>query len=420
MSKKKEIVFVLVLIVLMIVFIEAALRLLGIAVPKAEFVIESGHIPMTIPDSHLGIRPNPQYPEHDEKGFRNENVPERAGIVALGDSQTYGMGVRKADAWPRQLSRITGKPVYNMAFGSYGPLHSLALFPEALSLKPRIIIEAFYTGNDLFDAFQSVYGGNSNREWRAMATKDEAVLRAIHRAENAETLLSKALEMTTKVHVETQDASTQKKTPDKRTFLSRHSRIVRVFELLFQKLSSRRSAQQSQIREDAPQAQPRGELFLPFKHGALQTVFNPSYRLMAVDRRDPRIQEGFRLCLEAMRMMAQSSRERGVQFAALLIPTKELAFKQAVHEAMGNSIDIQYQRLVIEEEQVLAEMKDYLYSLKIPVIDCRDALREALLSGPLPYRTSSDGHPAPFGYKAIAGEVAREISRLGLWEESGQ
>ena len=49
-----------------------------------------------------------------------------------------------------------------MAWGGWGPVHSLILLDEAISLHPKIIIEAFYAGNDLFDAFNIVYNAWHN------------------------------------------------------------------------------------------------------------------------------------------------------------------------------------------------------------------------------------------------------------------
>ena len=409
MSKKRELFFFLILIVLMLLFVEAALRLLGIAVPKVEVVVDAGHIPITRTDPVLGIRPNPLYPGHDAQGFRNERVPNQADVVALGDSQTYGMGVRPNDAWPRQLARFAGRSVYNMAFGSYGPLHSLALFPEATRLKPRLVIEAFYSGNDLFDAFQLVYGEGTHPRWQKMKSRDEAVLAAIQQAEDRETLLSRALRFTNQVHVSKEKRPKAGNAGENRSFLSRHSRIVRVVELLAQKFSASPDSQTEQKPTVIHPSEYKNELFLPFQHGALRTVFNPSYRLLALDREDPRINEGFRLCLEGMRRMARLAREHDADFAVLLIPTKELVFKYVVEAALGNNIDRHYQRLLEVEEQVLADAKEFLTAEGIRVIDCRDALREALRSGPQPYRTSSDGHPAPFGHKAIAREAARRL-----------
>jgi hypothetical protein len=123
--------------------------------------------PPTIPDPNLGHRTNPRYPGHDSKGFRNANIPAQAKIVTLGDSQTYGSGVAPQDPWPRQLEALTHRTVYNMAYGGYGPVHHLILIQEALRFNPTIVITAFYSGNDLYDSFQIVYGKNQHPELKS-------------------------------------------------------------------------------------------------------------------------------------------------------------------------------------------------------------------------------------------------------------
>jgi hypothetical protein len=76
----------------------------------------------------------------DAWGFRNREVPDTADIVVIGDSQTYGSSARMDDSWPYVLGRLTGRRVYNMSLGGYGPNQYLHLLKtKALSLKPRMI-----------------------------------------------------------------------------------------------------------------------------------------------------------------------------------------------------------------------------------------------------------------------------------------
>jgi hypothetical protein len=154
---KRKAFFALVLVLLVIGFLEITLGLLAFVSPRVDWLLASPWTTKTIPDARLGHRPDPAYPGHDRKGFRNLEVPAKAHIVALGDSQTYGTGVEPEDAWPRQLESMTRKTVYSMAYGGYGPTHSLVLWDEAVTLSPNIVIEAFYAGNDLFDSFNFVH-----------------------------------------------------------------------------------------------------------------------------------------------------------------------------------------------------------------------------------------------------------------------
>ncbi len=79
----------------------------------------------------------------DENGFRspapNSKTPS-GGIMAVGDSWTFGYGVDYADSYPGSLSALAGKPVVNVSSPGYGAAQAIilaerwleALDPEAL------------------------------------------------------------------------------------------------------------------------------------------------------------------------------------------------------------------------------------------------------------------------------------------------
>src|SRR5215831_8543819 len=157
---RKNACFSLLTILFVIVFLEGALTLGAILWPNVNQLLTSYSVgpPLTIFDDRLGLRGNPEFPGHDSKGFRNSKVPSRADIVVFGDSQTYGTTwLEPENTWPRQLESIIHSTVYSMAFPGDSPVDSLLLWDEALSLLPKTIIEAFYAGNDLFDAYVRVY-----------------------------------------------------------------------------------------------------------------------------------------------------------------------------------------------------------------------------------------------------------------------
>src|SRR5690554_5328076 len=80
-------------------------------------VVDNTAQPMYLEDAQLGVRPNPHYADHDGRGWRNPSALGDVSIVALGDSQTYGLGVKQSQSWPSQLSEILHQPVYQIAFG---------------------------------------------------------------------------------------------------------------------------------------------------------------------------------------------------------------------------------------------------------------------------------------------------------------
>src|SRR5688572_30586092 len=99
---KKRAFLALTVILLDIAILEGILGLLALASPKVNELLASpwttGRVLATVPDERLGHRPNPDKPGHDRKGFRNPEVPAKADIIALGDSQTYGTGVQRDEA----------------------------------------------------------------------------------------------------------------------------------------------------------------------------------------------------------------------------------------------------------------------------------------------------------------------------------
>ncbi len=126
---------------------------------------------MLLNDPHTNTRFTPLLPAdsgtgpHDVLGFRNRAVPNSPGIVVIGDSQTYGVGEPLEDNWPSQLQAMSNPQdaVYSMAVGGWGGAQYLYMFDKATRLKPRVVIIAFYSGNDALDSFATAYG---NPHWQ--------------------------------------------------------------------------------------------------------------------------------------------------------------------------------------------------------------------------------------------------------------
>jgi lysophospholipase L1-like esterase len=120
------------------------------------------------------VRARPLYPRykelgpHDILGFRNTAVPVAADIVTIGDSMTYGNNAVLEQNWPSYLSENLGQDhinVYNMSTGGWGAVQYLDMFSHALAFRPRVVVVAFYTGNDPLESFQMVYG---NEHWQSL------------------------------------------------------------------------------------------------------------------------------------------------------------------------------------------------------------------------------------------------------------
>src|SRR5215470_14187355 len=125
-------------------------------------------------DPILGWVPSPSaMAGFDKWGFRNPKVPESSDIVAVGDSHTYGNTARMRDSWPYVLNRETGRRVYNMGLGGYGPNQYYYLTKnKALQLKPKVIIWGLYMGDDFDNAYSITYGLDYWASQRGMSFKN--------------------------------------------------------------------------------------------------------------------------------------------------------------------------------------------------------------------------------------------------------
>jgi lysophospholipase L1-like esterase len=114
-------------------------------------------------ENHYGMGP------HDLLGFRNRSVPYTADVVTIGDSQTYGNNAPLEENWPSRLKAYLPAPtpiVYNMSCGAWTGPHYLEILSKAMHLRPRVVVVAFYSGNDPLAAFTSAHGSERWDELR--------------------------------------------------------------------------------------------------------------------------------------------------------------------------------------------------------------------------------------------------------------
>ena len=329
----------------------------------------------TVHDPVLRGRLEPGAGGHDEWGFRNRAVPEQADIITIGDSQTYGVSAPARRSWPAQLAELTGRTVYNLGLGGYGPVQYRELLrTKALQLKPAAIVVGLYYGNDLWDAYATVYG---LRHWAALRRPDLPLVGD-----------STGIPSARKVFL-----------APARDWLARHSVVYRL--VTYSALGGYARGVEFTARDTV-----RGSV--PFQHpvhGA-RTGLTPSIRLKVLDLQDPRVQEGVRLSLEHLEMMAEDCRVAEVRLLLALIPTKE-----RVHAPWFTSDMPEYEalrRLVENESEADRRVREHLDARGIEYIDLTTPLREAAAVGPI-YPANEDGHPNADGYAIIAKAVAGAI-----------
>jgi lysophospholipase L1-like esterase len=140
--------------------------------------------PTLYPDL-VGVGPN------DVLGFRNRSVPNVADVVVIGDSQTYGNNAPLEGNWPSQMRKAIAdkKPVvYAMATGGWGAVQYLEMFRHAMRFQPRVVIVAFYSGNDSLESFQAAYNIGHWSSLRVDPSLDKTAMSAIVAPKAAEDL----------------------------------------------------------------------------------------------------------------------------------------------------------------------------------------------------------------------------------------
>lgn len=336
-------------------------------------------LPTIVADPHLGHRVEGGSGGHDEWGFRNFERPDRADVVAIGDSMTYGIAARARESWPAALAELTGKRVYNMALGGYGPLHYLHLLRErALTLRPADIVVGVYFGNDFLDAVNLAYGNDDWADYRTAELNETSQARGfvIDQPEITAAGGFSAL----------------------RDFLARHSVVYRLVTALpiFDRFRG----------VNLSSADP--SLYV-FSVGERTTMMTPTQNRLLMNLDDPQIGNAILITKRALLESSKIAEAEGIRLHILLVPTKELVYADLLererqldsHPDMAAAL--QYERTIREDLIAFLEANRFDY------VDPLAALRRAVLTEDIyPF---NDGHPNAAGYRLIAESIAPHISR---------
>jgi len=106
-----------------------------------------------IPPAALSTAPGPYSLRTDAEGFRNTRVRDTIHVAALGDSFTDGLTLPVDQIWPTRLEQNLGLPVQNFGTAGFGPQQELRVLRDyAIRHHPRVVLLAFFAGNDIVDA----------------------------------------------------------------------------------------------------------------------------------------------------------------------------------------------------------------------------------------------------------------------------
>lgn len=360
---------------------EVTLRVAANLSREAESVLLAA-APRLLADETFGYVGNPTFPGHDREGNRNAVLHDRASIVALGDSQTYGTGVEPEQAWPAQLGALRRDSVYSLAIPGYGPTHQLLLGTAALARRPRTVVATLYTGNDAYDCAVTVHRRGQLSRLRAGASLSAGQLD----------------DLDARIEAAFADAVGRSEVPQSRlrSWLARHSRTYGLWRSL-----RRGEPVRTTFDQHAARAATSGGTRVADSGSGWRTVFTPAYRTLALDPLDPCIAEGRRLALAALEELAVEVSAAGAELLVLLIPTKEL-----VHAEVAAPLTPGHARLAALEAAWLAELHGALGTRSdVRVVNGLAALRGVLATGQAPYPEDHDGHPNAAGHAALAAAV---------------
>jgi lysophospholipase L1-like esterase len=373
---------------------EGVLRVASRCSPRVNGLLTYGRTTVLLPDQRLGMRGNPAYAEHDAWGFRNASRPERADVVTLGDSQTWGTSVERDAAWPQRLARALGTPVYNMGLGSYGPGQYLLQVDQALSLKPRLVVLAVYFGNDFYDAFRLA---RTNPEIASLVPATSLpTIDALERRE--------PLERQANVLFSRDDARAS--APEPRAGFADRLKLVALAHAIKRQATAHALPLLSKDFAKAGRALSAEErrFCSIFDDGHWRTILTPPYRAFVLDDGDPRIRAGFEVSRRAIERIAERVGAAGSRLVVVLLPTKENVFWSRVRDPAAH---VGLAELVDHEQRLKRELVQDMDARGIAYVDLLEALRAAAEQ---PYFEDADGHPNALGHGIIATEIARSLA----------
>lgn len=340
---------------------EVALRLFGGAVEPDE---------RPRPHPRLGHVLEPGSGGTDARGWRNAAVPDRADVLFVGDSQTWGFFQPRDGAFPQRFAAASGAGAYQMALGSYGPVQYRELVRLGIALRPRAVVVGLYFGNDLVDAvdYAALEGAEDlraeGRTYRLRpppaASGPAAPNWAVAAFEGAE----------------------------------RGSRALAWVLARFRGLLRARAG----LLDQEPGA-------VAFADDRVGTLWLPDYRRPALDPVRDDVREGLRIWGVALHDMAAICRSHGAECVVLAIPTKEYTYQRWLR-GRGDPAPA-LQALAAAEDAVRTEALRAAAAAGCTVIDLAEPLARALAQGEPVWSGSGDGHLSAAGHRLAAAELAR-------------
>jgi hypothetical protein len=349
-----------------------------------------------VPDKILGAVPSPTAKAgFDSWGFRNRSVPSSADIVAVGDSHTFGNTAQMEESWPYVFGKLSGKSVYNMGMGGYGPNQYFALSTtKALALKPRIIVWGLYMGDDFENAYSITYGLDY---WAYL--REQPAQKASFDIWGDQQPKTGAVK-------------------NMRIWLSEHSVL---YQLAFHSGWGGRLQGEAQIK-NAAQLYPGVATSLSIPDKNILEAFRPQSMLVRLDQKSPAVLEGMRITFELIKQMNAICQQNHIQFVVVVIPIKEEVFSDYLEHNPKLPLSNVLDSLMENDREARSKTFKFLSDSSIAYVDPLPALKNAA-GQELYARTAADMHPGKKGYGVIGQTVfaayQKDVWGASAWAQTG-
>jgi hypothetical protein len=300
-------------------------------------------------------------------------------------------------AWPAQLERRLGVVVQNYGTAGFGPQQErLVLQDYALTHHPRVVVLAFFAGNDIRDAerFEEFEHGDHTFTQQTLGWPIRDIVIRADTWYLTSVLQAAAANFTTSAPPKNDAARTRLASP-------------------------------------SPAGNPsfdRGIFTVPINGHTLRWAFMPPYlNLLNFSEGDLGARRGWALALENIRGMQRASIEGGARFVLMFIPFKSQVYlpllermfsREDLAEALHFSLKDTPTRPDVERlsENRLAQntlMRRFCEQAGIPFLDLTTALQERVESGENMY-FPDDSHLNEAGEALTAAMLAEFLQKQGL------
>ena len=266
-------------------------------------IVRMGYIPPPVSD---GTRHRFRF-QTDADGFRNRVVREHFEIAALGDSFTDATILDVDATWPSRLEQRLGRAVQNYGTAGFGTQQERLVVQDFVAPhRPRIVVLAFFAGNDIldaeaFDRFQRS-GGVESRALPGWPIKD-----VVSRADTW--FVASALRAGTRWMGASPDATL---------------------------VAAGLEPPAGTTPRSAALSFDRGMFTVPVGERAVRFAFMPPYlNTLNYSEADLRARAGWTLTSAAIRGMREASRSFGAEFIVMFVPFKSQVYLPLVERAFA-------------------------------------------------------------------------------------